>query len=462
VRVAPELVEVRPGQSPRTRWGELFDAGPPDVFEVPAMTAGMGVSALDGALADSARTELISTPTERVAAYDPFLTGAAAAAAGSPSDQRRAVAYYQEAIRRDSSFALAWARLARASAILYVNVGAVPEVAALNRQAAGRARRLAPNHPETYTALTFTEAYINGNPERALAIAEEGLRIAPNNADLLAAAASQEQALGRFEAAATRLERGFAIDPRSAVISRRLGYAMMVLRRYDEAKIAFERGLTLAPGNLDLIQNMALAALGQGDVEAVRNLCEHPPRGVTRDQLLAYLAQYEELGWALDDRQQARVLELGPEFFDNDRAAFAIVRAHLHFLRGQRAQQRAWADTAEAAFGEQLRGASDDPQRLVIHGVALAYLGRHADAIREGKRAVEILPPSRDMYFGTYVQHQLVRIYLLAGEPERALDALEPLLAMPYTLTPAWLRIDPMFDPLRNHPRFQKLVGGAR
>jgi hypothetical protein len=66
------------------------------------------------------------------------------------------------------------------------------------------------------------------------------------------------------------------------------------------------------------------------------------------------------------------------------------------------------------------------------------------------------------MYFGTYVQHQLVRIYLLAGEPERALDALEPLLAMPYTLTPAWLRIDPMFDPLRNHPRFQKLVGGAR
>jgi serine/threonine-protein kinase len=459
VRVTPELVEVLPGQSPRTRWGQQFDAGLTDVFEVQAMIAGKVVSALDVALADSARQELVSKPTQSVAAYDAFLKGEAAAAAGSPSNQRQAVAFYEEAIRLDSSFALAWARLARTTAFLYVNVGSAPEVAALNRQATERARRLAPNHPETYTALTFTEAYINGNAERALGIAEEGLRIAPNNSDLLAAAASQEQTLGRFEAAVGRLERGFAIDPRSAVISRRLGYALMVLRRYDEAEIAFERGLTLAPGNLGLLQNTALAALGQGDVESVRRMADQPPRGVTRDQLLAYLAQYEELGWALDDRQQARILELGPELFDDDRGAWAIARANLHSLRGQRAQQQAWADTARAEFAEQLREAPDDPQRLVIHGVALAYLGRYADAIRDGRRAVEILPPRRDMYFGTYVQHQLVRIYLTAGEHERALDALEPLLAMPYTLTPAWLRIDPMFDPLRKNPRFQRLAG---
>ncbi|HEU5041516.1 MAG TPA: hypothetical protein VFT84_11870, partial [Gemmatimonadales bacterium] len=71
------------------------------------------------------------------------------------------------------------------------------------------------------------------------------------------------------------------------------------------------------------------------------------------------------------------------------------------------------------------------------------------------------LPASRDMYFGPYIEHQLVRIYLLAGEQEKALDHLEPLLKMPYTLTPAWLRIDPMFEPLRANPRFQKLVAGA-
>jgi serine/threonine-protein kinase len=96
----------------------------------------------------------------------------------------------------------------------------------------------------------------------------------------------------------------------------------------------------------------------------------------------------------------------------------------------------------------------------MAHGAALAYLGHKAQAMQEGKRAVEVLPASKDMYIGPYIQHQLVRIYLAVGENELALDALEPLLKMPYSLTPAWLRIDPMFEPIRNHPRFRKLVEG--
>ena len=460
VRVTPELVEVQPGQTPRTRWGEQFDAGITDVFEVQAEIAGKVVSALDVALADSVREELVSKPTRNVAAYDVFLKGEALAATGSAADQRRAVAQYQDAIRLDSTFALAWAHLARTGAFLYVNAASTPEVAAVVRAAAERARRLAPDLPDTYAALTFAEAFIGGSPERALGIAEEGLRVAPNNSDLLAAAASQEQTLGRFEAAIGRLERAFAIDPRSAIISRRLGYALMVLRRYPEARVAFERGLTLAPGNLTIQQNLALAALGEGDIEPVRRIAEHPSGGIDRDQMLAYLCQYEELGWALTDEHRNRALELPQELFDDDPAAWAMARTHLYWLRGDKPRARAWADTARVAFGEQLREAPDDVQRLVIHGVALAYLGRYADAIHEGKRALELLPPSRDMYFGPYLQHQLVRIYILAGEHDAALDQLEPLLTMPYTLTPAWLRVDPMFDPLRKHPRFVKLVEG--
>jgi tetratricopeptide (TPR) repeat protein len=377
---------------------------------------------------------------------------------GTPADQRRAVAYYQEAIRLDSSFALAWARLGRTASYFYINIGSTPEVAEIARSAAERARQLAPNHPETYSARAFYLSNVRGDAAQALATAEAGLRVAPNNADLLATAASQEQTLGRFNDAIGRLERGFAIDPRSAVISRRLGYALMVLRRYPEAKIAFDRGLTLAPGNYGLHQNAALLALGQGDVETVRRIGDDPGTAVDRDQLLAYLAQYEELGWALDRAQQDRVLQLGPELFDNDNAAWGLVRAHLYHLRGDRVKSRAWADTARIAAEAQVREAPEDGQRAVIHGVALAYMGRFPEAIREGKRGLELLPPTKDVYFGPYIQHQLVRVYLLAGERERALDLLEPLLEMPYTLTPAWLRIDPMFEPVRSHPRFRRLV----
>ena len=96
----------------------------------------------------------------------------------------------------------------------------------------------------------------------------------------------------------------------------------------------------------------------------------------------------------------------------------------------------------------------------MVYGLALAYLGRKAEAIAEGQRGVSLLPISRDAYSGTYYQHQLVRIYLLVGEPEKALDQLEPLLKMPYYLSPGWLKIDPDFAPLRGNPRFERLVAG--
>jgi hypothetical protein len=95
--------------------------------------------------------------------------------------------------------------------------------------------------------------------------------------------------------------------------------------------------------------------------------------------------------------------------------------------------------------------------------LALAYLGREAEAEaeREGLRGVELMPIDRDAYFGPYVQLQLVRIYLMNGEPERALDRLEPLLRVPFYLSPGWIRLDPAFAALRGHPRFERLAGGS-
>jgi tetratricopeptide (TPR) repeat protein len=406
------------------------------------------------------RDEIVARPTRSVAAYDAFLKGEATAASGTPADSRRAIAYYQDAIRLDSTFVLAWARLSSTAGNFYRNFG-LTQIGEIARAAAERARQLAPTNPETFVAQATYEAYVQGDPPRALATAEAGLRVAPNNPDLLTVAATQEQTLGRFEDMIPRLEHAFAIDPRSATISRRLGYAFMVTRRFGEARTALQRGLTLAPGNQALQQNLAVAALGEGDVETVRRIGDAPSSSAERDRLLAYLAQYDELGWALDRSQQDRVLQLGPELFDDDRAAWAMVRANLYYLRGDRTRTRAWADTAKAVFEQQAKEAPDDAQRAALHGVALAYLGRYQEAISEGKRGLAMLPPSKDAYFGTYVQHQLIRIYLLAGRKEEVLDLLEPLLAMPYTLTPAWVRVDPTFEPIRDTPRFRKLVEGT-
>jgi tetratricopeptide (TPR) repeat protein len=204
-----------------------------------------------------------------------------------------------------------------------------------------------------------------------------------------------------------------------------------------------------------------MVALGRGDLDSARSVIRTGGRQVDPDALFAYVATYNDLYWVLDDAQQQRVLALPPSAFDDDRANWAIVRAQLYHLRGDRARSAIYADSARMGFEEQSRAAPDDAQRHVFLGLALAYLGRKADAIREGQRGVELLPISRDASQGTYMQHQLARIYLLVGEPEQALDQLEPLLRIPYYLSPGWLRIDPTFDPVRKNPRFRKLVEGT-
>jgi serine/threonine-protein kinase len=131
-----------------------------------------------------------------------------------------------------------------------------------------------------------------------------------------------------------------------------------------------------------------------------------------------------------------------------------------HALRGDSVKARAYADSGRTALQVQLAESPDDPQLHVALGVAFAYLGRPAEAVREGNRAVALVPVAKDAVLGTYLQHQLARIYILVGDHEKALDQLEPLLKMSYFLSPGWLQIDPTFDPLRGHRRFQQLVAG--
>jgi tetratricopeptide (TPR) repeat protein len=137
------------------------------------------------------------------------------------------------------------------------------------------------------------------------------------------------------------------------------------------------------------------------------------------------------------------------------------VLAQTYALRGDMPHARAYADSARMVFEDQVRATPQDAQLHALLGVANAYLGRKAEAIREGLKGVEMLPITKDAFGGPYHQLQLARIYILVGEPEKALDQLEPLLRIPYHLSPGWLRIDPTFDPLRKNPRFQKLVNGS-
>lgn len=467
VRVLPELVELASEGAPRaplTKWQQSFDATLAEVFDVQADIAQQVAEALKVSLGIGERTQLAARPTDNLAAYDAFLQGEEASnrfAEGDPATLRRAIRFYERAIAADSTFAQAWARLSEARTTLHYNTnGGLPDTARI-RLAAERAILLAPTRPDGRRALGYHYLGVELNPARAAAEFALARRMSPNDAELLNAASSAEQSSGRWEDALLHSRQAMLNDPRSATVAWNLGGLQLYVRQYSHARETLDRALALAPASLGILQMRTMVELAEGNSSGAATVLRRAPKDVPIRDLVAFFANYWDLGWVLDDRQQRVLMTLNPAAFDDSRSAWALKLAEVYAFRGDAVRSRAFADSAHRAFEVLLRASPDDSQLRALHGVTLSYLGRRAEAVREGEHGAALLPIRKDAVAGAYIQHQLVRIYILVGEQEKALDRLEPLLKMPYFLSPGWLRIDPTFVPLRGNPRFERLAGGG-
>ena len=214
-----------------------------------------------------------------------------------------------------------------------------------------------------------------------------------------------------------------------------------------------------------------------------RRRSDSAPADLDPAAYVSYVANFYDLFWLLDDGQRSLLYRLTPAQFDDDRGAWGLSLAGAYALQGDRRHAQAYADSAASAFESQVRKTPEDGQLHALLGVALAYLGRKDEAIREGRRGVELVPMTKNAFQAPYNHHQLARIYLLVGEPEQALDEIELLLKVPYLpvarlaagrsgvrsapeqsaipaageggsavtdplLFPSWPRIDPTFGPL--------------
>ena len=454
VQVAPELISVKTGAG---TWQRSFDAELTDIFQVQGDIATQVAGALNVALAPNEKQELAERPTQNLAAYDLYLK-AKALQGNAPATLRQAIGYFEQAVALDPTFAEAWARMARDLSILYFNSTPSPELAAQAKRAMDRATSLAPDAIMTHAARSLYLSNVMNDRDGAAAEVMAAMRTAPNDAAVLRMATGMEQARGRWTEALAHAEQAYRIDPRSANTLSSVASTRLLMRKYPEGLAASRELVAAAPANIGARQTLAFAYLMQGDLASARAVVRDAATVVPRAEVAVYFAVYQDLYWVLEDEDQQLVMRLGPSMYDNDRPIWAVTQMQIAMLRGDQARARAFADTAALEFRKQLLDTPNDPQRHIFLGMALATLGHKDEAIKEVTLGASFNPLSKDQNVGTYYQHQVIRVYLMLGENEKALDLLEELIKVPYVITPGYLRIDPNFAPLKGNPRFEKLL----
>jgi serine/threonine-protein kinase len=460
VQVRPELVEVVRSGATVGRWEQPFDAALDDVFKVQADIAGQVAIALKGELARAAMPSTSDAPTSNIAAYDEFLRGEQSyfGSSGSVSLQE-AARRYEAAITLDSAFARAWSRLGMVRASMYLNLSSTVETAEGARAAAEKALRLAPELPEAHLAMGNYHSLVRADFPRAIEVYTKGLTLAPAHAELLGALGLAEQGLGRVDDALAHMRRGLALDPRSLLYARRLVRLLTYTRRYDEAAELVARARAQAPSDPGVLLYDAWLRLSRGDLPGAKAVARSIPKDANEPVTISFFAFDWSSAELLTDEQRRLLLRLQPSAYGGSRGGWGLALAHGAYMVGDSVRVRAYADSALSSFEPAVRDNPEEPGNHMGLAAALAFLGRKAEAIRAGQRAVAIR--GDDGFQGPGFRHQLARLYQLVGEPVKAMEELEGLLRVPYYISAGWLRADPSLASLRSHPRFQRLLAVA-
>ncbi len=457
VRVSPELIRVSDTTSV---WAHGYDAVTTSVFQVYSDVAEQVSRSLEVALNDPERRALAVRPTANPEAYDLYLRATDYLNRGiSAENFRIALPMLERAVALDSDFAQAWARLSGALALSHwLYIDHTDEALSRARFSAERALALAPSLPEAHEAMGGFYYWGKRDYPHALAELAIAQRSQPNNVELLAKVGYVERRQGRMEEAAANFQKEIALDPGSPRGYFDLGETLSLLRRYGEGIQMLQRGIAAAPDEPDSYSMLVHAELLQnGDAERAR--------GTVR-QALTHMRPARLTGgflpplWIIapDDTLRRAFLALTQGEIGSDTAGYYFLRAELHRLAGEEPAGRALYDSARAVLERRVGQLPDDYGFHVKLGLAYARLGRAPDAAREGKRAVELLPPSRDAYFGVDNLVYLATIYAAAGRTEEAVEQLQTALALPGYISIALLRVAPEWDPIRSDPAFQRLL----
>jgi serine/threonine-protein kinase len=463
VRVSPELIRVVAGAAPTTKWAQPFDAALTDVFQVQADIAGRVTQSLNLALGAGAPAAQSARPTTSTDAYDDYLRGNEYYERKSMSDVRLAIQLYQRALGLDSTFALAWARLARAEAFVYWFFGdRSPAQVTRIELAARRALALAPDLSEAHIAMGYLHYW--GHHDYAPALDEFAIAAKrdPNNAEVAFVVGLVLRRQAKWDQAVASFKHAAELDPRSVEYLTELAQTYFIMRAYPEAERVLNRAAELAPDSPNVYAVRMMTYLNwEGSLDKPRRLMQE---ALGRFEF-AQFGPTPTLGdcfdlLAADDAYQAEVARLTPAAFGGAPLGYFAFKASVYRRRGETAKSRAYADSARSEALATIRRHEDNVLTYTTLAVENAYLGRGNEAVEAGEHALMMLPPSKDAMFGPEGHIALAEVHMVQGNTSAALDHLQAALSIPSYLSAARLRADPLWAPLKRNPRFEQLVTG--
>jgi TolB-like protein/Tfp pilus assembly protein PilF len=470
IRVNVQLLDAR---SDTHLWAKSYDRDLKDIFAVQSDVSHEIAETLRTKLSPSQAKALAAAPTRDTEAYDLFLRGEYEERQAESAEDKelfdRAETFYRQALARDPNFALAYARLAYNRLFRHwfgnrLNSAQLEDV----KSNIDRALAIDPNSPEAYLALGMFYYWGQRDFDSALRELDRAVELQPSNSDSLTFLGAIYRRRGEWRRSLAEFKRALELDPRDSSIPTEIGNSYLCLRRWSDAERAFTRALALDPHNINAGYHLAQTYTNStGDIRRARQAWEGIPEQLANSGLREIVIS-EMIGESVyldvlerNFPEALKAWETVPTNTFQARLRRLEARVGIQLLAGQKAAANPECEQARVLLEAQLAKRLPE-DRTSASELAWIYvcLGRNADALRLAREAVEAEPIEKDSFVGTDFLVGLAQIEAHSGESEEALKLLRQLLIIPAGefVSVARLKIDPVWDPIRNHPGFQKLL----